>query len=160
MVESFLITLLFLGGLIGGGGPAEEPAAPPPAQEGRFGTITGGEGGKKLAIDPPPGPPPKGVLSRDLEVGDGAVARYGDEVEVYYIAVDYKTGKEKYSNWPPSPDPFGFRLGFGAVNGTWQEGIEGMRVGGRRELIIPSHLFYGTGSVDYVVDLVDVQPAS
>jgi peptidylprolyl isomerase len=126
-----------------------------------FGTITGGKGQAKPRIHPPGGPPPKKPLVRDLKVGTGPVAHRGDTITVHYIAVDYKTGKERYENWPPTnkPKPFVFELGSGGVSDAWEEGIEGMRIGGRRELIVPSKLLFQNGTLDYVVELVRVKPA-
>jgi len=97
---------------------------------------------------------------RDIEVGSGPLARRGDEVGIYYTSVNYRSGKKRFEEWPPPKQPYTLRLGLAGINDAWEEGIEGMRVGGRRELIIPSHLLYRTGTVDYVVDLVRIYPAA
>lgn len=136
----------------GSGGPRVYPG-----KEG-FATIT--ERGKraKPKVVPPDRPPPKEVLTRDLVVGSGPVARRGDRVWVRYFGINYKTGEEQYpGRWRALP-PLVFKLGFGGEGKGWEEGIEGMRVGGRREIVAPSRLLYRTGTIDYVVDLVRVKP--
>jgi peptidylprolyl isomerase len=128
-----------------------------PAKEG-FATITYRQGKAKPKVVPPDQPPPKRVLTRDLKTGSGPVARRGDWVWVRYFGTNYKTGEQQYpGRWPPLP-PLSFKLGFGGEGEGWEEGIEGMQVGGRREIIVPSHLLYRTGTIDYVVDLVRVKP--
>ena len=90
----------------------------------------------------PKGAPPKKLEIKELEEGSGAEAKAGDEVTVQYVGVDYKNGKEFDSSWSRS-EPFSFSLGAGEVIPGWDQGVEGMKVGGRRELIIPPELAYG-----------------
>jgi peptidylprolyl isomerase len=85
---------------------------------------------------------PKELVSNELVEGSGEEAKRGDEVSVQYVGVDYKTGKEFDSSWSRS-EPFSFTLGQGEVIPGWDQGVEGMKVGGRRELIIPPELGYG-----------------
>ncbi|HEU4462442.1 MAG TPA: FKBP-type peptidyl-prolyl cis-trans isomerase, partial [Solirubrobacterales bacterium] len=100
----------------------------------------------KPKVTPPKGAPPKKLVTNDLEKGTGAEAKAGDEITVQYVGVNYKTGKEFDSSWSRN-EPFTFVLGEGFVIPGWEEGFEGMKVGGRRELIIPPDLGYGsTGS--------------
>lgn len=100
----------------------------------------------KPKVTPPKGAPPKQLVTNDLEEGTGAEAKAGDEITVQYVGVNYKTGKEFDSSWSRS-EPFTFVLGEGFVIPGWEEGFEGMKVGGRRELVIPPELGYGsTGS--------------
>lgn len=100
----------------------------------------------KPKVKAPKGAPPKQLVTNDLEEGSGAEAKAGDEITVQYVGVNYKTGKEFDSSWSRS-EPFTFTLGEGFVIPGWEEGFEGMKVGGRRELIIPPDLGYGsTGS--------------
>jgi len=87
-------------------------------------------------------PPPKELLTNDLVEGTGEEAKSGDEVSVQYVGVDYKTGKEFDSSWSRG-EPFPFTLGKGEVIPGWDQGVAGMKVGGRRELIIPPELAYG-----------------
>lgn len=100
----------------------------------------------KPKVKQPKGAPPKQLVTNDLEEGTGAEAKAGDEITVQYVGVNYKTGKEFDSSWSRS-EPFTFTLGEGFVIPGWEEGFEGMKVGGRRELVIPPDLGYGsTGS--------------
>jgi len=138
----------------------DEVATSSGTQTDRFATITDERDGSKPHIDPPNRPPPKQPLVRGIKVGSGPVAHRGDEVSVYYIGVNYRTGKRMYQTWPPPKSPYTLRLGFGGSGDAWEKGIEGMRVGGRRELIVPSRLLFRTGTIDYVVDLVRVERAS
>lgn len=88
------------------------------------------------------GPAPTELVTNDLEEGTGPAAKAGDEVSVQYVGVNYKSGKEFDASWSRG-EPFTFALGSGMVIPGWEEGIEGMKVGGRRELIIPPELGYG-----------------
>ncbi|HET8955167.1 MAG TPA: FKBP-type peptidyl-prolyl cis-trans isomerase [Solirubrobacterales bacterium] len=96
----------------------------------------------KPQVQVPNGAPPKELVTEDLEEGSGAAAKAGDEVAVQYVGVNYKTGKEFDASWSRG-EPFAFELGSGMVIPGWEEGIEGMKVGGRRQLIIPPELGYG-----------------
>jgi FKBP-type peptidyl-prolyl cis-trans isomerase len=100
----------------------------------------------KPQVKPPQGPPPKQLVTKDLEEGSGPAAKAGDEVSVQYVGVNYKSGKEFDASWDRG-EPFPFVLGSGGVIPGWEQGVEGMKVGGRRELVIPPELGYGsTGS--------------
>ncbi len=141
--------------LLGCGGGDSTTA---PQQDPRFAIVTGIERGARPQIDAPNRPPPKKPLVRDLELGSGPAAQAGDQVAVHYVGVDYETGELVYFGiWPPDP-PRVFQLGSGGLGEAWEEGIVGMKAGGRRELIIPSHLHYGTGTIDYVVGLAGIEP--
>ena len=89
------------------------------------------------------GAPPKQLVTKDLEEGSGRAAKAGDEVTVQYVGVNYKSGKEFDASWDRG-EPFPFVLGSGTVIQGWEQGVEGMKVGGRRELIIPPELGYGS----------------
>ena len=111
-------------------------------------------------IDPPDGPSPKKVRIRDLEAGSGPLAKRGDWVAVHYIGFEYETGKQKYpGSWPPYP-PREFRLGSGGNGGPFERGIEGMKAGGLRELIVPPSRLYGPGGIDYVISLARIESDS
>lgn len=97
----------------------------------------------KPKVTPPAGAPPKSLEIKDLEEGTGAAAKAGDAVTVNYVGANYKTGKEFDASWDRG-EAFPFTLGEGLVIPGWEKGIEGMRVGGRRELIIPPSLGYGS----------------
>src|SRR4030088_3654025 len=94
----------------------------------------------KPEIEFPHGPAPTELVIKDLVVGDGAEAVPGGTVEVHYVGVEYDTGDEFDSSWNRG-ESIEFPLR-GLIQG-WQDGIPGMRVGGRRELVIPPHLAYG-----------------
>ena len=119
----------------------------------------------KPVVEAPSGPPPKQLESIELIEGSGAEAKAGDEVTVQYVLVDYKSGKEIESSWERN-EPFTFALGTGSVIAGWDQGVEGMKVGGRRELIIPPQLAYGpegsppigpNATLIFVIDLLSVK---
>jgi peptidylprolyl isomerase len=97
----------------------------------------------------PPGPPPKTLIVHDLIEGDGETAQAGDQVTVQYAGVEYKTGRLFDSSWEWG-HPYSFELGVGNAIEGWEQGIEGMKVGDRRELVIPPDLAYGAGPVGYL----------
>src|SRR5215211_2176850 len=99
----------------------------------------------KPKVEVPSGPPPQKLEIKDLKEGSGQAAKPGDEVSVQYVGVNYKTGKEFDTSWDRG-EPFTFKLGEGGVIQGWEDGIQGMKVGGRRELIIPPQLGYGSQS--------------
>ena len=92
---------------------------------------------KKPVVEAPSGAPPKQLEENELVEGTGAEAKAGDQITVQYVGANYKTGKEFDASWDRG-EPFSFTLGAGEVIGGWDQGIVGMKVGGRRELIIPS----------------------
>lgn len=96
----------------------------------------------KPKVTVPDGAPPKTLESKEIEPGTGAEAKAEDEVTVQYVGVSYKTGEEFDASWDRH-EPFTFTLGAHEVIAGWDQGIEGMKVGGRRELIIPPELGYG-----------------
>ena len=118
----------------------------------------------KVAV--PKGAPPKKLEVREIEEGTGAEAKSGDEVTVQYVGVGYDSKEEFDSSWSRN-EPFTFTLGAGEVIPGWDQGVAGMKVGGRRELTIPASLAYGpTGSppvigpnetLIFVVDLLAVK---
>ncbi len=117
---------------------------------------------QKPEIDFLEGPAPAELVITDLEVGDGAEANAGDRVDVHYVGVDYETGEQFDASWDRG-ESIQFPLA-GLIAG-WQEGIPGMRVGGRRQLVIPPHLGYGPAgsghrlggrTLVFVIDLLGV----
>ncbi|MBH5334049.1 FKBP-type peptidyl-prolyl cis-trans isomerase [Streptomyces pactum] len=96
----------------------------------------------KPEIDFPGGEPPAGLEIKDIWEGDGAVAKAGDKVSVHYVGVSFSTGEEFDASWNRG-GPLQFTLGVGQVIPGWDQGVQGMKVGGRRQLIIPPHLAYG-----------------
>lgn len=110
----------------------------------------------KPKIQVPNGPPPKKLTIEDPEEGSGAAAKDGAELLIHYVGVNYKTGKEFEASWDPVT-PFPVVLGSGAVLKGWEEGLKGMKVGGRRELIVPPNLAYKTDTLIYVIDLLAIK---
>jgi peptidylprolyl isomerase len=121
---------------------------------------------EKPEIDFPDGPPPTDLEVTDLSVGDGPEASAGQTVHVHYVGVAHSTGEEFDASYNRG-EPLTFRLGASQVIPGWDQGVQGMKVGGRRRLVIPPHLAYGergAGGVIkpgetliFVVDLVDVR---
>lgn len=120
----------------------------------------------KPEVDFPDGPPPGDLQVTDLTTGEGDEATAGKVVQVHYVGVAYSSGEEFDSSWDRGA-PLAFPLGAQRVIAGWDQGIRGMRVGGRRKLVIPPHLAYGdrgAGGVIkpgetliFVCDLVAVQ---
>ena len=120
---------------------------------------------KEPVVTVPKGPAPAKLVTKDLITGTGTTAKSGDTVTVNYVGVLYTNGKEFDSSWSRK-QTFTTPLTNGSVIPGWVEGIPGMKVGGRRELIIPANLAYGkTGSgsaippnstLVFVVDLLSV----
>jgi len=98
--------------------------------------------GKKPKVTVPDGAPPKKLETRDIKEGSGKAAKAGDNVTMDYVGVSYSTKKEFDSSFT-SGQPIDVALGQGQVIAGWDEGIVGMKVGGRRELIIPPDKAYG-----------------
>jgi peptidylprolyl isomerase len=117
-------------------------------------------------IDPIDGPPPADLVIEDITVGDGPEATFGQQATVHYVGASFSTGKEFDASWNRD-DTFTFPLGGGQVIAGWDRGVQGMKVGGRRRLVIPPHLGYGDSGAGgviapgetlvFVVDLVDVR---
>lgn len=105
---------------------------------------------EKPEVDFPGGEPPADLQITDITVGDGAEAKAGDQVLVHYVGVAYSTGEEFDSSYDRG-DPLGFQLGAGRVIAGWDQGVQGMRVGGRRQLVIPPHLAYGDRGAGNVI---------
>jgi peptidylprolyl isomerase len=101
-------------------------------------------------IDPPDGDVPFDLGIDDLTVGDGAEATAGAKVTVHYVGVSFSTGEEFDASWNRG-QPFEFRLGKGQVIPGWDQGVAGMRVGGRRRLTIPSAMAYGARGAGGVI---------
>jgi peptidylprolyl isomerase len=119
----------------------------------------------KPKVTVPTGAPPTKLEVKELEEGSGAEAKSGDEVTVQYVGVNYQNGKEFDSSWSRN-EPFSFTLGAGEVIPGWDQGVAGMKVGSRRELIIPPELAYGEAGAPpaiapnetlvFVIDLLEV----
>ena len=120
----------------------------------------------KPSLTPKTDPVPATLVMNDLVVGDGAEAKPGNRVDVHYVGAHYANAQQFDASWDRG-DTFGFTLGAGQVIQGWDQGVAGMKVGGRRELIIPPHLAYGergaggvikpNETLVFVVDLVGVR---
>jgi peptidylprolyl isomerase len=118
----------------------------------------------KPKVEVPAGPAPKKLVIEDVVKGDGATAKAGSEVTANYVGVSYSTKKEFDSSF--GKQPIVFPLGAGGVIPGWDEGIQGMKVGGRRKLVIPPDMAYGKAgyppaikpneTLVFIVDLLDV----
>jgi len=116
-------------------------------------------------IDKPEGDIPFDLGIEDIVVGDGAEATSGHKVTVHYAGVAFSTGEEFDASWNRG-EPFVFKLAKGQVIAGWDAGVQGMRVGGRRKLTIPSAMAYGARGAGgviapheplvFVVDLLSV----
>jgi peptidylprolyl isomerase len=116
-------------------------------------------------IEKPEGDIPFELVADDITVGEGDEATTGKKVSVHYVGVAFSSGEEFDASWNRG-QPFEFRLGAGQVIPGWDAGVEGMKVGGRRKLTIPSAMAYGArgagGAIKpheplvFVVDLLSV----
>jgi peptidylprolyl isomerase len=96
----------------------------------------------KPKVDIPAGAPPAELVREDLVIGTGAEATRGRTVEVHYVGVAWSTKKQFDASWDRGAT-FDFPLGAGRVIRGWDDGVAGMRVGGRRRLTIPPAMGYG-----------------
>ncbi|HLL65956.1 MAG TPA: FKBP-type peptidyl-prolyl cis-trans isomerase [Micromonosporaceae bacterium] len=120
---------------------------------------------EKPDVGPIDGTPPADLVIDDITVGDGPEAKKGQVATVHYVGVAHSSGREFDASWNRG-DPFSFPLGGGRVIAGWDQGVVGMKVGGRRKLVIPPHLGYGDrgagGAIKpgetlvFVVDLISV----
>ncbi len=130
------------------------------------GGTSSGATDEKPEVDFPDGPPPRELQVTDLVVGTGSEAVVGSTAVVNYVGVSYSSGEEFDASWNRG-EPFAFPVGAGRVIAGWDRGVAGMRVGGRRRLVIPPDLAYGNRGAGgviapgetliFVVDLVDVR---
>ena len=120
----------------------------------------------KPSITIPAGEAHADLILEDLELGEGTEAVAGTNVTVHYVGVAWSNGQQFDASWDRN-DTFSFRLGAGQVISGWDQGVAGMRVGGRRSITIPPHLGYGAAGAGgvikggetlvFVVDLLDVR---
>jgi peptidylprolyl isomerase len=120
----------------------------------------------KPEVKVPKGKLPKTLVKKDLVVGTGPVAKQGSTVQVQYVGVSALNGRQFDASWDRG-QPFSFQLGSGQVIPGWDEGVAGMKVGGRRELVIPPKLAYGpqgsppaigpNETLVFVIDLKKIQ---
>lgn len=101
-------------------------------------------------IEKPEGDIPFELVVEDIVTGDGAEAVPGSALTVHYAGVAFSSGEEFDASWNRG-QPFRFKLGKGQVIPGWDQGVQGMRVGGRRKLTIPSALAYGARGAGGVI---------
>jgi len=119
----------------------------------------------KPSVTIPAEAPPSELVKSDLEVGSGDEAVKGKNVSVHYVGVAWSNGQEFDASWNRG-EAFDFRLGAGQVIQGWDDGVAGMKVGGRRQLTIPPDMGYGSRGAGgvikggetlvFVVDLLNV----
>ena len=105
----------------------------------------------KPVVEKPEGDIPFELGIEDLTVGDGDEATPGKKVTVHYVGVAFRSGAEFDASWDRG-QPFQFKLGAGQVIPGWDQGVAGMRTGGRRKLTIPSALAYGARGAGGVIE--------
>jgi peptidylprolyl isomerase len=159
------------------GGGDEEPAAAP--QETATATATPEPSGavdaasigkdltKKPEVAQPSGTPPAELQKTDIVKGKGKAAKAGDTVSVQYVGNSWSTGAQFDASWDRGSEPFQFPLGAGQVIPGWDQGVAGMKEGGRRLLVIPPDLAYGDqspspdiGPNETLIFVVDLQKVS
>jgi len=156
-----LVLALALAGC-GGDDEGDSAATPPPKATA---TPDNRDVTKKPTVTVPDELPPDEIQSVDIVKGKGPAARKGDKVTVQYVGVAWSTGVEFDASWDAG-QPFTFTLGEGKVIPGWDQGVPGMRKGGRRQLTIPAELAYGAqGSppsigpnecLRFVIDMVKI----
>ena len=144
----------------------EAPATTESKADGEEGEASSGGEKTKPTVTVPKGISPDKYAFRDLEEGTGATAKAGDTVTVQYVGVGYDSEEEFDSSWSRN-EPYPFTLGAGDVIKGWDQGVAGMKVGGRRELLLPASLAYGSEgrppligpneTLIFVVDLLEVE---
>jgi peptidylprolyl isomerase len=120
-------------------------AAPEPAGSVEASTISK-DLTDKPSIPEPSGEPPAELQRADIVKGEGKTAKAGDTVSVQYVGNSWSTGAQFDASWDRGTEPFEFPLGAGQVIQGWDKGVAGMKVGGRRLLVIPPDLAYGAQS--------------
>ncbi|MEM9748207.1 MAG: FKBP-type peptidyl-prolyl cis-trans isomerase [Actinomycetota bacterium] len=105
---------------------------------------------RKPEVSIPAEDPPTELVIDDLEVGDGNEATAGMNVTVHYVGVSWSTGQQFDASWDRM-EPFRFGLGQGQVIEGWDEGVQGMKIGGRRRLTIPPEMGYGAAGAGGVI---------
>jgi len=108
-----------------------------------------------LTVPTPQGPAPRGLVVHDLRKGSGAVMKEGDTMLIAWVGIPYE---EASAAAPPSPERQ-LEFTYGKFIEGWEKGIPGMKVGGRRELIVPPRLGDTGLTMVYVIDLLGVKPA-
>jgi peptidylprolyl isomerase len=154
-----VLALAALMAVAGCGSDSEEPASKSTPEAAATPERT------KPEITVPKGKAPKKLVVKDIEEGAGQPAKAGDQVTVQYVGISFLNGRQFDASWDRG-EPFQFQLGSGSVIPGWDQGVEGMKVGGRRQLVIPPDLAYGpqgspptigpNETLVFVIDLLSV----
>ena len=155
------------------GSGADSTATPTPTETASAAGIealvqgTSDDTSAKPEVPAPQGEPPAELVKRDIVQGSGPRAQAGDELSMQYVGLSWSNGQQFDASWDRGASPFVFQLGAGMVIPGWDQGLVGMREGGRRLLVIPPEMAYGAqgtpdGSIGpnetlvFVVDLVEI----
>lgn len=144
------------------------PATTPAATTGEAPAVANAKDTRhRPKVATPKGDPPTSLVKKDLVIGSGPAVRAGQTATVQYEGIAWSDGQEFDASWNRPGQPFSFPLGQQKVIAGWDQGIPGMKVGGRRELVIPPDLAYGPGgsgpigpneTLVFVVDLLKIGP--
>jgi FKBP-type peptidyl-prolyl cis-trans isomerase len=147
--------------------PQRKAGAPLPEQKNIVGVST--DMNKKPTVPKATGSAPKDLEGSDVVTGTGAEAKEGDTVTVKYVGTLFNGGKQFDASWDRKPSTFDFTIGQNQVIQGWDQGVPGMKVGGRRVLVIPADLAYGASGqpstippnapLVFVVDLKKIKKA-
>jgi peptidylprolyl isomerase len=163
-VLAAVLAALALAACGGDDDPAATQATEQPAPETETEAADLTDTSAKPVIPKPSGSPPNKLQIEDIVKGKGRAAKNGDTVAMEYVGMAFSNGEEFGSSWEGATLP-PFQLGTGSVIAGWDKGIAGMRVGGRRKLVIPPELAYGTAgqgpsgpneALIFVVDLTKI----
>jgi peptidylprolyl isomerase len=170
LIVAFCVALLVAG--CGGSsddsttGSTESSGSTSSTKPGNSGETTSAAKKTKPTVTVPKGISPNKYAFKELEEGTGATAKKGDTVSVQYVGVGYDSEEEFDSSWSRN-EPFSFTLGAGEVIKGWDQGVAGMKVGGRRELLLPPGLAYGSAgsppsigpneTLIFVIDLLSIK---
>jgi peptidylprolyl isomerase len=164
--RTLIVLALSLALLAGCGGSDKESAATSTPTPKATATPDNTDLTKKPKVTVPDALPPTKLQVEDIVKGKGRAARKGDKVTVQYVGLTWSTSVEFDASWDRG-QPFTFTLGKGQVIPGWDQGIPGMRVGGRRQLTIPAKLAYGAQGqppqigpnecLRFIVDMVKIQ---
>ncbi len=123
----------------------------------------------KPKVEPPEGELPTTLVQEDIVEGTGAPVKSGDQLTVQYVGIDAESGEQFDASWDNGM-PFDFQLGAGEVIPGWDQGVAGMKAGGRRKLVIPPDLAYGeqgqppsiapNATLVFIIDVVESKPAA
>jgi peptidylprolyl isomerase len=166
-MKTLLLTVAVSAALAVAGCGDDDSSSDPAKPEGTTAAESSGDASNrgKPEVTVPGGAPPKQLEETDLIEGTGAEAKSGSKVTVQYVGVGFDSGEEFDASWNRG-EPFSFTLGAGEVIPGWDQGVEGMKVGGQRELVIPPELAYGEAGAPpaigpnetlvFVIDLLEV----